>query len=376
MKKILFRKLLSDCLIFFVISLISASVIIWVFQAVNFLDMIIEDGQNYNVYMAYTLLNLPKIISRILPFAFFFSFTYIFVKYELNNELMIFWNIGINKISLVNFFFYFSIILVIIQIILTSYIVPSAQKLSRNLLGSTSINGIENLIKPKKFNDVARNLTIYVDKKNQAGFFENIYLKKESAANSFQITYAKRGIFEKRGSHNIFVLYNGETINSINGKISKFKFSKSDFNSTNLTSHVISSLKIQEVSSLNIILCIKNFSNQKERYLYPNCSKENLDNIFKELYKRFIIPFYIPLLILITLLTIFKSKEESSYNALKSITYIFGLIIIIYSETTIRFIDSDFSKNIKFIITPLFLTLTVYFFYLYNFKFKIRKFQK
>ena len=44
MKKLLFRKLLIDCLTFFLITLLSASVIIWVFQAVNFLDIMIEDG--------------------------------------------------------------------------------------------------------------------------------------------------------------------------------------------------------------------------------------------------------------------------------------------------------------------------------------------
>ena len=380
MKKILFRKLLSDCLIFFIISLISASIIIWVFQAVNFLDIIIEDGQNYSVYMLYTLLNLPKIISRILPFAFFFSFTYALLKYELNNELMIFWSIGINKIKLVNFFFFFSIILVIMQIILTSYIVPTAQKLGRNLLGASSINSIENLIKPKKFNDVARNLTIYVDKKNNEGFYENIYLKKESKNDDYQITYAKRGIFEKKSNQNILVLYNGETINSINGKISKFRFSKSDFNSNDLTSHVISSLKIQEVSSFNIIMCVKKILDIEKRVLtdliklYPNCSLENLDNNFKELYKRFIIPFYIPVLILIALLIILKSKEDSGHNILKSITYIFGLIIIIFSETTIRFIDDNLLQNVKFSLIPLFLIIITYLFYSYNFIFKIRKY--
>mgnify|MGYP001277855832 FL=1 len=107
MKKILFRKLLLDCLVFFLIILISTSVIIWVFQAVNFLDIMIEDGRNYSIYITYTLLNLPKIISRIMPFALFFSFTYIFIKYEMNNELMIFWNIGISKLQLVHFFFKF-----------------------------------------------------------------------------------------------------------------------------------------------------------------------------------------------------------------------------------------------------------------------------
>ena len=68
MKKILFRKILLDCLLFFFISLISTSIIIWVFQAVNFLDIIVEDGRDFIVYLSYSILNFPKIISKIIPF--------------------------------------------------------------------------------------------------------------------------------------------------------------------------------------------------------------------------------------------------------------------------------------------------------------------
>jgi lipopolysaccharide export system permease protein len=74
MKKIIYKKLLLDFLTFFILALIGISAIIWVFQAVNFLDIMIEDGRNYNVYFSYTLLNFPKIISRIVPFAFFLAF--------------------------------------------------------------------------------------------------------------------------------------------------------------------------------------------------------------------------------------------------------------------------------------------------------------
>ena len=54
---------------FFLIALFSSGIVIWVFQAVNFLDIMIEDGRSFFVYTYYTLLNLPKIISKILPFA-------------------------------------------------------------------------------------------------------------------------------------------------------------------------------------------------------------------------------------------------------------------------------------------------------------------
>ena len=128
MKKIIFRKLLSDCLTFFTLSLFGIGTIIWVFQAVNFLDIMIEDGRNYSVYLNYTLLNFPKIITRILPFALFFSFSYTFIKYETNNELIIFWNHGISKIRIVNFFFWISILIMFIQILLLSLVVPKFQE--------------------------------------------------------------------------------------------------------------------------------------------------------------------------------------------------------------------------------------------------------
>ena len=108
MKKILFRKILFDCLIFFLITLFFTSIIIWVFQAVNFLDIIVEDGRNYLVYLNFSILNFPKVLSKLVPFILFFSFLFVIGKYELNNELIIFWNFGINKIELVNFFLKFS----------------------------------------------------------------------------------------------------------------------------------------------------------------------------------------------------------------------------------------------------------------------------
>ena len=134
MKKLLFRKLLLDCLNFFLITLISTTIIIWVFQAVNFLDIIVEDGRDYLVYINYSLLNFPKIITRIFPFALFFSIFYVTIKSELNNELIIFWNFGINKIEIINFILRISLILLIIQIILTSFIIPKSQDIARSYL--------------------------------------------------------------------------------------------------------------------------------------------------------------------------------------------------------------------------------------------------
>ena len=110
MKKILFRKLSLDYLSFVFLALMSTSLVIWVFQAVNYLDIMIEDGRDYLVYINFSLLSFPKILSKIFPFVLFFSIFYVTTKYEINNELIIFWNFGVHKMQIINLFLKFQLL--------------------------------------------------------------------------------------------------------------------------------------------------------------------------------------------------------------------------------------------------------------------------
>ena len=372
MKKILFRKLLLDCLVFFLITLFSTGIIIWVFQAVNFLDIIVEDGRNYLVYLNFSLLNFPKVISKLVPFVLFFSFLYVIGKYELNNELIIFWNFGINKIDLINFFIKFSFLVMLLQIFLTALIVPKSQDLARSFLRTSSINYLENFIKPRLFNDAVKGLTIYSNSKDEFGNLKEIYLKKGSGDN-FQITFAKEGKFKEIGNNQFLELNFGETISVVNNKITNFKFKKTDFNLSNFDDNTTTYKKTQEVATLDLIKCYHNLMNFKflkvdTNFEVENCRSDNIDNIIKELYKRIIIPFYIPVLILISLLLIVKSKENTNYPRYRIIVFFIGFIAIILSEMTIRMINEDFFKNIKFFLIPIILVLGLYSNYFIKFR--------
>ena len=374
MKKILFRKLLSDYMRFLLLALVSTSVVIWVFQAVNYLDIMIEDGRDYLVYFNFTLLSFPKILSKIFPFVLFFTLFYVTIKYELNNELMIFWNFGVHKIHLVNFIFKFSIILLLAQILFTSFIVPKSQDLARSFLRSSTVNFYGNFIKSQKFNDTIKGVTIYSEKKDKKGNLYNLYIKKEIHKDEFQITYAKKGEFKEIGNNPILVLFEGATITSKDNNVTNISFSKSDFSLSNLESNTTTYKKTQEISSLKLVECTKNyFKFDKENFEtnsknIENCSTENISNIFKELYKRFVIPFYIPLLSLIPFILILTSKESLNFNKVRIFTFLIGLLAIIFSETTIRLVSNKIFQNISLVVIPLLFILLIYFFLFYKFK--------
>jgi len=367
MKKIIFRKLLQDCLIFFFLALFGISTIIWVFQAVNYLDIMIEDGRNYNVYFDYTLLNFPKIISRILPFALFFSFSYTFIKYEANNELIIFWNHGVSKISVVNFFFWISILIMLVQIVLLSIVVPKTQELARSKLRASDIDYFEGLIKPKKFNDAIKGLTIFAGDKDDNEEFKNIYIKKNDKKKGFQITFAKKGVFELKGNKRVLVLYDGQTLTQNGEKITNFNFSRSDYGLTNIDSHLVTHKKIQEQSTESLIKCIQNIWGMA-KYNIINCSKNNPRNIYKELFKRLISPFYLPVLILISLLLILTSKENLKYSKNKFLIFFLGFGIIILSESSLGYIANNLIKNFSIVILPIILILIIYLIFIYKLK--------
>ena len=250
----------------------------------------------------------------------------------------------------------------LIQIALSSLIIPKSQDIARSFLRTSKVNFYGNFIKPQRFNDTIKDVTIYSEKKDIMGNLYNLYLKKEIDPDNFQITFAKKGEFKEYNNIPVLVLYDGATITGKDNDITNFSFSKSDFPLSNFETNTTTYKKTQELNSINLIKCVN--------YLYTvekqtntnikNCSKKNLNNINREIYKRFIIPFYIPLLTLIPFMLILSSKENINYQKIKVVTFLLGLFFIIFSETTIKIISTTILNNFVISLIPIFSIIIIY----------------
>ena len=374
MKKMIYRKLTTDCIKFFLLVLFTISTIIWVLQAVNYLDFVIEDGHGFFVYFNYTLLSFPKIISRVYPFAIFLAFSYVLLKYEDRNELLIFWNFGIDKIDFINFFTKVSFFFVLLSLLLNAAITPIAQDKARSFIRSSDLDFFESILKPKKFVDVVKNLTIYFEKKNKNGELQNIFLNDKTSFNESQSIIAKYGKFEKRGERKILVLYEGKIINTINGEVTEFEFSKTDFNVSKFTTQSVTHQKTQENTTLELINCSLIFNNLKKdtdskiKNKINNCTSKNLENIYKEIYSRLVKPIYITFLVTISLLLILKSKTHSTFKVYKIKIYSLGFLFIILLESSSKFISFNMLQNLLISILPLLLIFIIYCYFLITLK--------
>jgi len=378
MKKLIFKKFAKDIFQFFLLVSISISLIVWVIQAVNFLDIVTEDGHGFRVYFLYTLLSLPKIFSKILPFIYFVSIFYIILKYENNNELIIFWTIGIKKIDFVNILLIFSIFYLILQLLLTTFVVPKTLDKARSYIRSSNLDLYSSILQEKKFIDAVKNLTIFIEEKNDDGELKNVFLKESINENEYQIIFSKKGKVYNKNNKSTLLLIDGTIINNTNDKTNAFEFSETEMNLSKFSTHTTTHPKIQEITTYDLFACIvklKNFSSSfildkfKTKKSLVNCKTNNIKISFQEIFKRIILPFYLPVLTLIASLIIIKSKDDYEFFKFKFGLFIFGVITIIISEISMRYSSSNILENIFFTSLPL---LLFFFIYIY-FKVKLRK---
>ena len=378
MKKLIFKKFAKDVFQFFLLVSISISLIVWVIQAVNFLDIVTEDGHGFKVYFLYTLLSLPKIFSKILPFIYFISLFYIILKYENENELIIFWTIGIKKIEFVNVLLKFSIFYLILQLLLTTYVVPTTLDKARSYIRGSNVDLFSSIIQEKKFIDVVKNLTIFVEEKDNKGNLKNIFLKEKIEKNKSQTIFAKEGKIQKYDNKSTLLLFDGKIINNNNKKVNSFEFSKTEINLSKFTTKTTTHPKIQEIGTYNVLNCVIRLKNINNAYIFNvlitkkklnNCIPENLKNSFQEIFKRLISPFYLLPLCLIACLIIIKSKDDYEYFKYKFGLFILGVITIIISEISIKYSSTKIIQNIHIFILPILFLIVIYLYI----KFKLKK---
>ena len=379
MKKLLFRKFIKDNIKLFSAILFSIGSIVWIIQSVGFLDFVTEDGHGLKIYMAYTLLNFPKIIHRILPFIFLISLFYQLIQYEKKNELLIYWVYGVKKIELINNIIIYSFLLCLFQVFLGSYLSPKGQNEARSFIRNSNMDFFPSIVREGKFVDAIDGLTVFIEKKNDFGIYENVFLKDDLGGGNkkgtkSQIIYAKQAELINDIENRYFKLYNGQLIKIEGDQINFINFDTINFSLSKFSTKSTTYPKIQEVNIMLLLSClIYEFKNEIDKFSHPDlgCTLNSTKNIKQEFLKRVYMPFYIPLITLITCLLILRSKENKNYESFKLLIFFLVFFIIVISEISLRYSSVSIYGLFFYLIFPIALFFTIYTYLLIHFKYKI-----
>ena len=352
----------------FILILFSLSLIAWTVRAVNFLDLIVDSGYSTSTYFTYSILNLTNIMTKFIPLSFLLALVLTIIRLERQNEFLILWTSGVAKSKVTNLFFIISVFILLIYIIFSTIVTPSALFKSRSLIKQSGVDTVTNLLKPNTFSDTFSGLTFYVGEKED-NIIKNIFIRDDSnnlnnlrpdnTSAKNKTVIAERGIIDK----NKIVLEKG-VIQSYeeDNTVRIIQFNKTLLNFNNLDNRVIKDVKIQETSTLKILSCLKNHYYNKISELYvKNCPKNNIAIVIETFSRRVLMPMYIPLVsILISFMLIYtKNKKNKIIN--RYLFFLVSFILLVLSELLVRYSGISKIGFYTYLITPFILMPILYF---------------
>mgnify|MGYP000147092494 CR=1 FL=1 len=374
MNKLIFRKLSYDILSFFLLSSLAITSIVWVIQGVNLLDIVTEKGHAISVYFFYSLLNIPKIFSKLLIFTYFLTLFVILIRYEENNEILVFWTNGIKKISFINFIGKISIIFLLLQLLLKLSIVPTTQNLAQSYLKNSSLEFFPKLIEEKKFSNLLENLTIFVEEHDKDGILKGIYIKEQINDNEKKIILASKGRLAQNKNGFNFELQDGKITNINNNGTFNISFEETVYELSDFDTKTRKIKKLNETKSHFLFYCLYKFINERKNENI-RCGEENtymIKDVYEEVFKRVVNPIYIIVLSLVSSLIILKSKNNFIQRYNKIFLFFIGFVIILFSELSYKFVFLNTGVEIIFLFLPLIFVLFFYFFVIVKSKFNLR----
>ena len=348
-------------IILFGLSLVALTV-----RAVNFLDLIVENGYNVSTYFKYSFLNIFGLAPKFIPLSFLLALLIFIHRHKNDSEFVILWTSGVKKIQLVNIIFLTSLIVSVFYLIFSTYVTPLALNKSRQMLSNSNFNSFLPTIRTQQFSDSFKGFTFIVEKK-QENKLQNIFLHdkgdnlKNLSSNTSEISettiIAENGLLEEKK----MFLFNGQIISSKkNTENEIIKFEQLTIDLSNLVTTTIKKPKIQETPTHTLLGCIFKGTNEETRI----CNEEFKKEILPVLNRRMVTPFYIPVISLICALLLIKTKKFYLNNIS---VFLYGFSLLLFTELAIRYTGISFMILTIYTILPFLSFLILYFFLVFQF---------
>jgi len=360
----IYQNFIKEILKTFFVILFGLTMIAWTVKAVNFLDLIVDNGYSTLIYFKYSFLNIFGVLPRFIPLSFLLALTIFILKQIQENEFTILWTSGVEKIKIINLFFAISIFILFFHLLFSAFLTPLALNKSRLLINKDGLSSFFPTLRVQQFNDSFTGFTFFVQKRmenkiekvfihDKANVLKNL-AANESDTDSTTIV-AESGLIKEKQ----LFLFNGQIIsNKKESKTNIVKFEQLNLELDNLKTDTIKLPKMQETSTLKLLACIK--GTQKENFF--NCKRDNnaLNEIKTVINKRIVIPFYVPIISLLCSFLLIHKKTKKNYFLNKYTIFFLSFLILLYAELLVRYTGLYQVINLIFIISPLILIVVFY----------------
>lgn len=203
---------------------LSLTAIVWLTQALRFIDFIVNRGVSAFTFVKMTGLMIPSLLFVVLPLAVFISVLFVYHRLSQDSELVVLRAAGQSRRQLARPVWLVAGIAMLFSYFVSFYLMPVTYHKFKEMQSFLRDNYASLLLQEEVFNNPVKGLTVFVRKRHNDGTLEGLLVHDNRDPDRPITMMAQRGRLEQTDSGPRFLLYNGSRQEVRSGRFSFLKF--------------------------------------------------------------------------------------------------------------------------------------------------------
>lgn len=232
------RYMLSQLLVLFGFFALVLVAVFWINRAVVLFDRLIGDGQTALVFLEFTALGLPKLITTVLPLAAFAAAVYVTNRLNNESELTVMAATGSGPWRLARPVFLYGLIAALMMSVLSHVLVPTAQAQLSEREAEISRNVTSRLLTEGAFLNPTKGVTFYTRNIDDDGVLRDVFLSDRRDEATGVMYTAAEAYLVRNNTGTTLIMVDGlaQRLNTKDTRLSTAKFQDFSFDITSLVS--------------------------------------------------------------------------------------------------------------------------------------------
>ncbi|MDX1975261.1 MAG: LPS export ABC transporter permease LptF [Rickettsiales bacterium] len=202
----------------------SLTSIIWLTQALRFIDFIVNQGVSVAIFLKLTALLVPSLLFMILPPAFFCSVLFVYHKLKGDSELVVLQGAGLSNWRLARPAIQVAMMVTILAYLIAIYLLPASYRQFKEMQYFLRNNYASIFLEEGVFSNPVDGLTVFIRERDSDNILHGILVHDSRQANASVTMMAEEGKLVETPKGPRFLLKNGNRQEMSKGKLSLLNF--------------------------------------------------------------------------------------------------------------------------------------------------------
>lgn len=205
---------------------LSLTSIVWLLQALRFVDYIVNRGVSIGTFLQLTSMLLPSLLVMILPVATLAGTLFVYARLMQDSELVVLLSAGLSRVQLAKPLLLLGGGIVTFLMVLSIYLLPKAYGDFKDMQTFLRDNYASLLLQEEVFNSPVEGLTVYVQERNKDGVLKGILVHDNRNRAQPTTMMAKRATITQTPAGPRFILEQGNRQEMKDGRLTLLYFAR------------------------------------------------------------------------------------------------------------------------------------------------------